>query len=115
VVVFDGGPLRADRPRQELGAVSVRVPPAGQDADSVIRALVDSAPSPQDLIVVSSDKALYSYARTRGARVLRTHEWNALERHAQSGTAPTQKGLAGGEKPEREDDIEGWLKTFGEK
>ena len=114
VVVFDGGPLRADRPRQELGPVSVRVPPAGQDADSVIRALVDSASAPKDLIVVSSDKALYSYARPRGARVLRVHEWNALERQALSGTASRPRESAEKEKPEREDDIAGWLKTFGE-
>ena len=114
VVVFDGRPLRADRPGQELGPVSVRVPPLGQDADSVIRALVDSARVPKDLIVVSSDKAVYSYARTRGARVLRVHEWNALEREALSGSALRQSDPAEKEKPEREDDIAGWLKTFGE-
>ena len=114
VVVFDGGPLRADRPQQDLGPVSVRVPSKGQDADSVIRALVDSAPAPQDLIVVSSDKALYSYARTRGARVLRAHEWNGLERTTLSGASERRKPAGSGEKPEREDDIEGWLKTFGE-
>ena len=28
----------------------------------------------------TSDKPLYSYARTRGARVLRAHEWGAVER-----------------------------------
>ena len=113
-MVFDGGPLRGDRPQQELGPVSIRVPPSGRDADSVIRALVDSAPTPQDLIVVSSDKALYSYARTRGARVLRTHEWNALERQALAGALARRVVAQEGEKPEREDDIEGWLKTFGE-
>ncbi len=114
VVVFDGGPLRTDRPQQELGPVSIRVPPKGQDADSVIRALVDSAQAPQDLIVVSSDKALYSYARTRGARVLRAHEWNGLERAVLSGEAQRRNPAAGGEKPEREDDVPGWLKKFGE-
>ena len=113
VLVFDGGPLRGDRPRQELGPVSVRVPPPGHDADSVIRALVDSASAPKDLIVVSSDKALYSYARTRGARVLRVHEWAALERQAPSGSFPRPSDPER-EKPEREDDIAGWLKTFGE-
>ena len=114
VVVFDGRPLRADRPQQDLGPVSVRVPSKGQDADSVIRALVDSAPAPRDLIVVSSDKALYSYARTRGARVLRAHEWNGLERATLSGISERRNPRGSEEKPEREDDIEGWLKTFGE-
>ena len=114
IVVFDGGPLRLDRPQQELGVVSVRVPPAGQDADSVIRNIVDAAPSPQDLVVVSSDKALYSYARTRGARVLRVHEWSALERQSPSGSLPRSRHPKDEEKPERETDVAGWLKTFGE-
>jgi hypothetical protein len=81
----------------------------------VIRGLVDSAPTPRDLIVVSSDKALYSYARTRGARVLRVHEWSALERQARSTSVARPRGApAEKEKPEREDDVAGWLKTFGE-
>jgi hypothetical protein len=42
--------------------------------------------------------------------VLRAHEWNALERRLvpRGGAA-----AAGGEKPDREDDVEGWLKRFG--
>jgi predicted RNA-binding protein with PIN domain len=114
VVVFDGGPLRLDRPQQELGLVSLRVPPAGRDADSVIRGIVDAAPAPQDLIVVTSDKALYSYARTRGARVLRVHEWKALERQALAGAVAKPSKAKDSEKPERENDVAGWLKTFGE-
>jgi predicted RNA-binding protein with PIN domain len=110
VLVFDGAPLRPDLGRQELGAVSLRFPAEGRDADSLIRDLVDAARNPGDLVVVTSDKALYSYARTRGARALRAHEWNALER----GALPrTRRGSAKGEKPEHEPDIEGWLKRFG--
>jgi rRNA-processing protein FCF1 len=58
----------------------VRVADRGQTADDVIRALVDAAPSPAEVTIVTSDKPLYSYARTRGARVLRAHEWGQLER-----------------------------------
>ena len=39
-VVFDGHPLRPDMAAQELGPVSLRVPEPGEDADSLIRALV---------------------------------------------------------------------------
>lgn len=108
-VVFDGHPLRADMARQQLGDVLVRVPVQGEDADTVIRELIDRAPRPAELVVVSSDKELYSYARTRGASTLRAHEWNALERQllAQRGRSETD------EKPDREDDLEGWLKKFG--
>jgi predicted RNA-binding protein with PIN domain len=107
-VVFDGHPLRPDMEMQDLGPLSLRVPPAGQDADTVIRELVDRAPRAADLIVVTSDKALYSYVKTMGASVLRAHEWNALERRL----VPAG-GAAKAEKPEREEDVEGWLRRFG--
>lgn len=112
VIVFDGKPLRDEQPAQELGPVSVRVPPPGQDADSVIRGLVDAAREPRDLIVVTSDKALYSYARTRGARILRAHEWNSLERARTKGPDSHSTPATTDEKPEREEDIDGWLKRF---
>ena len=108
-IVFDGHPLRDDMAAQELGPLSLRVPPAGQDADTVIRELLDRAPRPAEIIVVTSDKALYSYAKTMGASILRAHEWNALERRI--GDAASEE--PGREKPEREADVEGWLKKFG--
>ena len=106
-LVFDGHPLRPDMATQDLGPVSLRVPPRGEDADTVIRELLDRAPRAADYVVVTSDKALYSYARTLGARVLRAHEWNAIERRLARGPR------AASEKPEREDDVEGWLRRFG--
>ena len=105
-LVFDGHPLRADMAAQELGPLSLRVPAPGQDADTVIREIVERSPRPGEIIVVTSDKALYSYVKTLGAQVLRAHEWNALERRL---SAPRGDS----EKPEREDDVEGWLRKFG--
>lgn len=107
ILVFDGRPLRSEVPAQQLGPLMVRVPKEGQDADTVIRGIVDGSAHPHELIVVTSDKALYSYARTRGASVLRAHEWNAEERRL------TTRGPLASDKPEREDDVEGWLKRFG--
>lgn len=107
-IVFDGKPLREGFATQDLGAVQIRFPAPGRDADSVIRQLVDAAQAPADWIVVTSDKPLYSYARTRGARVLRAHEWNLLERAQRERAAS-----ATDDKPERETDVEGWLKVFG--
>jgi predicted RNA-binding protein with PIN domain len=109
VLVFDGAPFRPDLEGQQLGAVSLRFPPQGGDADSVIREAIDRSARPGELVVVTSDKPVYSYARTRGAQVLRAHEWNALARGAKPRTA---KGQPRGEKPERETDVEGWLKRF---
>jgi predicted RNA-binding protein with PIN domain len=109
-IVFDGHPLRDDMAAQDLGPVSLRVPPQGQDADTVIRELVERAPRPAELIVVTSDKALYSYVKTLGAAVLRAHEWNLQERRL--GAAAAGRDGAS-EKPDREEDVEGWLRTFG--
>jgi predicted RNA-binding protein with PIN domain len=92
---------------QDLGPLTLRVPPAGQDADTLIRELVERAQRPSEVIVVTSDKALYSYCRTLGAAVLRAHEWNALERRLPRAAGPAA------EKPEREQDVEGWLRRFG--
>jgi predicted RNA-binding protein with PIN domain len=108
-VVFDGHPLRPEMAAQDLGPLTVRVPRPGADADSVIRGLVERAARPAELVVVTSDKALYSYVRSLGASVLRAHEWNALERQLAAGARSERA-----EKPEREDDVEGWLRRFGE-
>jgi predicted RNA-binding protein with PIN domain len=106
-IVFDGHPLRPDMAAQDLGGVTLRVPPQGEDADSVIRALIERAENPAQWVVVTSDKALYSYVRTLGAAVLRAHEWNEAERQARASAA------SAAEKPDHEDDIEGWLRRFG--
>ena len=95
---------------QELGPLTLRVPPPGQDADTVIRELVERAARPAELVVVTSDKALYSYVKTLGASVLRAHEWNALERQAR---AARRRARRRPRSRTREDDVEGWLKKFG--
>jgi predicted RNA-binding protein with PIN domain len=95
---------------QDLGPLTLRVPEPGSDADSVIKSLVERSPRPSEIVVVTSDKALYSYVKTLGASVLRAHEWNALERRLTS-----RKTDEGDEKPDRENDVAYWLKAFGDK
>ena len=112
-MVFDGHPLRDDMAQQALGPLTIRVSPPGGDADTVIRELIERAENPRDWIVVTSDKALYSYVKTLGATVLRAHEWNQLERRVAPGRPREHAGGSAGEKPERETDVEGWLKKFG--
>jgi predicted RNA-binding protein with PIN domain len=106
ILVFDGSPLRPELATQDLGPLAIRVPEPGEDADTLIRRIVERAERPGELVVVTSDKALYSYVRTLGASVLRAHEWNALERRL------PRRDATAGEKPEREDDVEGWLRRF---
>ena len=88
--------------------MSVRTPPHGEDADSLIRRLIRAATNPAELTVVTSDKALYSYARTFGAHIMRAHEWNALDRRPPPREAEVVR------KPDREDDVDGWLRRFTE-
>jgi len=92
---------------QDLGPLRLRVPPQGTDADTLIREIVDTSDRPGELVVVTSDKALYSYVKTAGATVLRAHEWNAMERRL-----GRPEGSSSGEKPDKENDVEGWLKKF---
>ena len=107
-LVFDGHPLRPDMEAQDLGPLRLRVPPKGTDADTLIREIVDTAARPGEIVVVTSDKALYSYVKTAGATVLRAHEWNAMERRL-----GRPEGSTPGEKPDKENDVEGWLRKFG--
>ncbi|MGE3375183.1 MAG: NYN domain-containing protein [Vicinamibacteria bacterium] len=115
-IVFDGAPLRHDLEAQELGPVRLRVPKRGQDADSVIREIVETSARPSELIVVTSDKALYSYVKTRGARAMQAFEWNREERGA-AFCVPAARRRARhvpSEKPDREKDVAGWLAVFGD-
>jgi predicted RNA-binding protein with PIN domain len=115
MLVFDGRPFRPDLDAQQLGPVSLRFPGEGRDADSLVREIVDRSPRPGELLVVTSDKALYSYAKTRGASVLRAHEWNALAGGAAPNSRPARRrgpAATSSDKPDRETDIEGWLKRF---
>jgi predicted RNA-binding protein with PIN domain len=111
-VVFDGAPFRPEFGAQDLGPVALRFPPEGQDADTVIKDIIDKAARPGELLLVSSDKALYSYARTRGVSTLRAHEWNALLRGARPRGAKARSLASSAEKPEREVDVDGWLQRF---
>jgi predicted RNA-binding protein with PIN domain len=109
-IVFDGAPFRPDLGDQELGKVSVRFPPVGHDADSVIRDLVERAARPAELTLVSSDKALYSFARSRGAHAWTARDWNNQARAARPRGRSAK--AARSEKPEREADVEGWVRRF---
>ena len=81
LIVFDGHPLRHDMDTQTLGRGHH---PGARRRDRMrttsSASVVENAPRAADLIVVTSDKALYSYVKTLGASILRAHEWNALER-----------------------------------
>jgi predicted RNA-binding protein with PIN domain len=112
IVVFDGRPLRAEFERQVLGLIEILYPPPGCDADSVIRSIVSRPSTAKNLVVVTSDRSLYSFAKTHGASVLRSHEWNALERRRRYGPPMQRHSVPELDKPEREEDVDFWLSQF---
>lgn len=75
-LVFD----RVAGPLPDSDVVTTVVAASGETADDLVRAMVDAATDRDQLTVVTSDKPLYSYARTRGAHILRCHEWRLLGR-----------------------------------
>ena len=69
-VVFDGHAQAGEEDQAALTAVRVRFAPGGPNAaDDAIVAMVHALPSPADITVVTSDRALVERVRGLGARV----------------------------------------------
>ena len=118
-LVFDGAPFRP-----ELGGPGARAPsPCAFRAQGQRRRLAD----PRDRRRRASGRAssssspptsrVYSYARTRGARALtRARVERARPRGgdaaAERSSRRSRSRAEPNEKPERETDVEGWLKHF---
>jgi len=96
VTVFDG-------PAPASAAFGADVCFGGRrSADDVILGLLREQPDPAGWIVVTSDRPLGDRCRHLGARVIRCDRFR-----------PRLRGHGrGGEKPEREEDVEGWLRIF---
>ena len=100
LVFFDG----ARTPLSKGVRIEIRFSGPNRTADDLIRREVERSPTPKDLCVVSSDGAVYSYARGCGSQALRCHEFN--RRLNDVANAPTDSG-----KP-LNPDTEYWLKQF---
>jgi hypothetical protein len=92
-IVFDASQAPPGLPRELTYAeMSVRFAPRKLSADDLLEELIDAAPDPRNLTVVSSDHRVQRAARRRGARFLDSEAWYAevvaQERHA-SGSQPS--------------------------
>jgi hypothetical protein len=96
-VVFDGA-----RPEGVAFAADTVFSGPGRSADDVILSLLREAADPRGFVVVTHDRSLADRCRALGARIESPRAFRA--RLAGSGA---------GEKPAREDDVDGWLATFG--
>ena len=96
VTVFDGV-----RPALAFGADVLFA--GNRSADDVLLERLRQEPEPHTWIVVTSDRPLGDRCRHLGARIERCDRFRR-----RLVAAPAA------EKPERELDVEGWLRTFGE-
>jgi predicted RNA-binding protein with PIN domain len=97
VVVFDGVP-----PPGLVPGPDVHFAGGGRTADDVILARVRREPDPRGWTVVTSDRSLGDRCRHARARVERSDRFRTRLRARKSD-----------EKPEREDDVDYWLRQFG--
>ena len=109
-VVFDGFPHDWDRTHElssTFDATRIIYAGASSDADGRIRKLIASLRNRTGWIVVSSDHAVYGYARASGVRAMRSEEFlrSADELLGQQGKE-TMESTSG--------EVEYWLKVFGE-
>jgi predicted RNA-binding protein with PIN domain len=103
VIVFDGDaePLRKSHWMQLVFSG------AKASADDFIRSQLTASRASRDLCVVSSDNAIYGYARSCGIQALRCHEFNRLLSMSAADNNSEQRDM-------RIDDLKEWLRYFGE-
>jgi predicted RNA-binding protein with PIN domain len=109
-VVFDGFPPDWDRSHalsSTFDAIKIIYAGADSDADGRIRKLIASLRNRTGWIVVSSDHAVFGYARASGVRAMRSEEFLK--------SANQMLGQQGKEEIESTSgEVEYWLEIFGE-
>ncbi len=101
-VWFDGDP-----PDRSGFSGHVRFSGRGRSADDGIHDQVRRSANPGGCVVVTSDRSLADRCRWLGARPMSCEEFRRRLARAAAATG-------GGEKPDRETDVDGWLEVFGE-
>src|SRR5262249_7004879 len=113
-IVFDGDPPQGWPASESLGAARVVHSGRGRTADDLILETIRKSKAPADLILVTSDRALYERGRRLGAKGLPGHAFRGMM--AASSLKPS--GARGGtdlEKPDRpsKEEIDYFLEAFG--
>ncbi len=103
IVVFDG----RSAPLRKTSRVQLLFSGPQSNADDVIRRRVESSKDRKDLCVISSDNAVYGYAKTCGVKALKCHEFNRMIREAAGAKVEEDRDLSIGNTKE-------WLRYFGE-
>ncbi len=112
ICVFDAGPgpPSSDDRRFEGRGITVRFAPQGEEADSVIRRVLDRAPHPKGFLVVSSDREILRRARRLRAETMDSRAFaRELSRRPSEQAPPSPKEVA----PSPEE-VQEWLRLFRE-
>jgi predicted RNA-binding protein with PIN domain len=105
-VVFDGVPDDEFPEGLKFKSVHILYARLGSDADSRIKEIVRRSSYKRDLIVVSSDRDLASYVKSRGAKVISSGKFRALLEDAAKTGIPADKAGA------QAIDVDEWLDYF---
>jgi predicted RNA-binding protein with PIN domain len=108
-VVFDGIPDEEFPEGTKCKSVRVLYARLGSDADTRIKEMISRSSYKRDMVVVSSDKELVSFANRHGAKVMASGKFRKLLEDA--GTARLSKEKAGTGEPINVDE---WLEFFRE-
>jgi predicted RNA-binding protein with PIN domain len=123
VVYFDAGMAYRAPGRGSSGGINVRWAGTGQHADDLITRDVSRHPNPRELTVVTSDRALQSQARVRGARIVDSATFAAelnqpararRKSRASRRSASEKDGPERGSQPLSEEEVRAWLAIMGE-
>jgi predicted RNA-binding protein with PIN domain len=114
IIVFDGAPENGVH-REELSPkFSVRYPLSGSSADEEIKHILDGFNHFKDVVLVTSDRELKTYAREKGARTV-----NSIEFYYELKRVSRISGIKE-EKKKRIDaglsdhEVDQWMKIFEE-
>ncbi len=106
-VVFDGIPDEEFPHGRIYKGVKILYAKPGSDADTSIKDIIKKASYRRDLILVSSDRALESFARRQGARVMTAGKFRAMIQEAEGQLIAREKTG-----PPGPVNVEEWLDFF---
>ncbi|HXV97436.1 MAG TPA: NYN domain-containing protein [Anaerolineae bacterium] len=110
-VIFDAGQTYRPAETKKVGGVTVQFAPHGQSADQIIKGRLRRVKNPQEIIVVTSDRAVQAAARQARVRVLTSGEFARQLLPASPEAADEDRGSQTEIKLSA-DEIDEWLKLF---
>jgi len=113
VVVFDSGNPGGRSRELSGGGVESHFAGSHTNADRVLIEHIRDIRRPREWTLVSSDHAIQGEAARRHMRVMEAADFAGLLSPPHAAQAPPRPEAD--DKPDREDDVSGWLKLFGKK